>query len=222
MVKLNIMIKYYPANLAIGNKKCVVIGAGIVALRKVKRLLECGAHVLVIGERIIPQLRRLSEKKKIIFKNRRATLKDLEGSFLVVAATDDKKLNARVCAYCLKKNILVNVVDSPGECNFILPSVLRRGSLVISVSTDGISPALAKKIRQDIGKGFGCEYAKLLRLMKDIRPGALKKIKNSKIRNLFFQKIFQPQILDLLKKNKEKQARKKIGEYLLESQYAKR
>lgn len=211
-------MKYYPVNLSLENKKCVVLGAGIVALRKVKRLLECGARVCVIAEEIVPPLKGLLKQKKIIFKNKKANLNDLKGAFLVVAATNDRKLNARVCAYCLKKNILVNVVDSPGECNFILPSVLRRGNLAISVSTDGLSPALAKKIRRDIQQRFGFEYAKLLRLMKSVRPEALRKIKNPRIRNLFFQKIFQPKMLTLLKKNKLPQARKRIREYLKNAQ----
>ncbi|MDD5108592.1 MAG: bifunctional precorrin-2 dehydrogenase/sirohydrochlorin ferrochelatase [Candidatus Omnitrophica bacterium] len=204
------MIKYYPVNLALRNKKCVVIGAGQVAFRKAKRILEYGGRVWVIGEKIAPQLRRLVEKKGIVFKNKRADLKDLCGAFLVIAATGDRKLNARICAYCLRKNILVNVVDSPKDCNFILPSVLRRGSLTISVSTNGVSPALAKKIRQDIQQRFGSEYAKLLRLMKDIRPQALKEIKNPRIRNLLFKRMLQPEILSLLKKNKEQKARKRI------------
>jgi len=212
------MIKYYPLNVALKNKKCVVFGAGLVALRKVRRLLEYGAAVSVVAQEIAPQLKSLFEKKKIIFKNKAAGLKDLRGAFLVVAATNDRKLNARVSAYCLKKNILVNVVDSPKECNFILPSVFRRGSLAISVSTDGISPALAKKIRRDIQQRFGSEYAKLLRLMKEIRPLALKKIKNSRARNLFFEKIFQPEIMELLKKNKQEQAGKRIREYLKNAQ----
>ncbi len=212
------MVKYYPVNISLKNKKCVVLGAGIVALRKVKRLLECQAVVSVIAQEIVPQLKRLFEKKKIIFKNKKADLKDLKGAFLVVAATDDRKLNALVSAYCLKKNILVNVVDSVQECNFILPSVLRRGSLAISVSTDGVSPALAKKIRRDIQQRFGFEYAKLLSLMRKIRPEALKKISNLRARNRFFEKIFQPEILELFKKNKQQQANKRIREYLKNAQ----
>jgi len=212
------MVKYYPLSVSLKNKKCVVFGAGQVALRKVKRLLEYGAAVSVIGQEIVPQLKRLFEKKKIVFKNKRADLKDLKGAFLVVAATDDRKLNALVSAYCLKKNILVNVVDSPKECNFILPSVLRRGNLAISVSTDGLSPALAKKIRRDIQQRFGFEYAKLLRLMRKIRPEALKKIKNSRARNRLFEKIFQPEILTLFKKNKQQEAGKRIRGYLKNAQ----
>jgi len=206
-------MEYYPLNLSLKNKKCVVLGAGHVALRKVKRLLECGGRVLVVGQEILPELKNLLKKKKVIFKNKKASLKDLAGSFLVVSATDDRKLNALVSAYCLKRNILVNVVDSPKECNFILPSILRKGNLTISVSTDGVSPALAKKIRQDIQKRFGLEYAKLLHLIKDIRPAVLKKIKNPRARNIFWKKIFQPKTVALFKKSKL-QAKKRIGEYL--------
>lgn len=211
-------MKYYPINITLENKKCVVLGAGVVALRKIKRLLECGSRVSVVGEGILPQLKELLKKKKIIFKNKKASLNDLKGAYLVVAATNDRRLNALVSAYCLKKNILVNVVDSPKECSFILPAVLRRGNLAISVSTDGLSPALAKKIRRQLQKKFGLEYAKLLQLLKKIRPQALKKIKNLRQRNIFFQKIFRPEILVFLKKNKLVQARKKIGEYLKDAQ----
>jgi len=212
------MMKYYPLNLSLKNKKCVVLGAGQVALRKVKRLLECGAHVSVIGKEILPELKNLLKKKKIIFKNRKANLKDLVGAFLVVAATDDRKLNALISEYCFKRDILVNVVDSPKECNFILPSVLRRGNLTISVATDGVSPALAKKIRQDIQRLFGFEYAKLLSLMKTLRPEVLKKIKDPQARRRFFKKIFHPQILGLLKKNSRQQAKKLIRGYLKKAQ----
>ncbi|PIQ91183.1 MAG: siroheme synthase [Candidatus Omnitrophica bacterium CG11_big_fil_rev_8_21_14_0_20_41_12] len=211
-------MKYYPINITLENKKCVVLGAGIVALRKIKRLLECGSRVSVVAEEISPQLKELLKQKKNIFINKKASLNDLKGAYLVVAATNDRKLNALVSAYCLKKNILVNVVDSPGECSFILPAVFRRGNLAISVSTDGLSPALARKIRRELQKKFGFEYARLLQLLKKIRPQALKKIKNLRQRNIFFQKIFQPEILDFLKKNKLVQARKKIGEYLKDAQ----
>jgi precorrin-2 dehydrogenase/sirohydrochlorin ferrochelatase len=207
------MTKYYPANLVLENKICVVVGAGVVAARKVCRLLECGALVSVISPTIAPRLQRLAAKKKILFKNKEVELKDLSGAYLVIAATQDRKINAFVSACCRKKGILVNVVDSPQECNFILPAIVRRGSLTISISTDGISPALAKKIRQDLEKKFGAEYAKLLRILKEIRPEAIKKIKSARARNDFFQKLLQPGILALLKRNKENLAKIRIGKY---------
>lgn len=146
------MARYYPVNLLLENKKCVVLGAGKVAQRKVKRLLEYGAKVSVIGPEVTPGLKTLAEKKKIIFKKRKAFLRDLDDAYLAIVATDDRKLNSAASVYCRRKNIPVNVADMPRECSFILPSVLRRGNLTISVSTGGISPALAKKIRQELGR----------------------------------------------------------------------
>lgn len=189
-------------------------GAGIVAQRKVRRLLECGARVLVVSPEALPFLKTLAEKKKIIFRKRRVVLADLNGVYLAISATGDRKVNSLISSYCHRKGILVNIVDSPKECNFILPSVARRGNLTIAVSTDGISPALSKKIRRDLEGRFGPEYAKLLRLMAKLRPEVLRKIKNSKARKAFFQKAVQEDVLGLLKNNKELQAREKIRDIL--------
>lgn len=188
----------------------MVAGAGRVAERKVRRLLECGAQVLVVSPEITPFLKTLAEKRKIIFKKRCVNLTDLNGIYLAISATGDRKINSLISSYCHRKGILVNIVDSPKECNFILPSVARRGNLTITVSTDGMSPALSKKIRRDLEQRFGAEYAKLLRIMAKLRPEVLRKIKNSKARKAFFQKVIQADILNLLKKNKERQAREKI------------
>ncbi len=192
------------------NKKCLVAGAGIVAERKVKRLLECGARVLVVSPDITPSLKALAEKKKIIFRKRRVNLTDVKGAYLAISATGDRKINSLISSYCNSNGILVNVVDSPGECNFILPSVAKRGNLTITVSTGGISPALSKEIRRELEGRFGAEYAKLLRIMAKLRPEALRKIKNPRERKAFFQKAVQKDILGLLKVNKEQQAREKI------------
>lgn len=188
----------------------MVAGAGMVAQRKVRRLLECGARVSVVSPEIAPFLKTLAEKKKIILKKRRVNLTDLNGVYLAISATGDRKTNSLISSYCRRKGILVNVVDSPKECNFILPSVVRRGNLTVAVSTDGVSPALSKKIRLDLEGRFGAEYAKLLRLMAKLRPEVLRKIKNSRARKAFFQKAVQDDVLALLKKNKELQAREKI------------
>lgn len=208
------MAKYYPVNLVLENKKCVVIGAGIIAERKIKRLLECGARVLVVSPETTAGIKRLSATGKIILKNRKARINDLNKAYLVIAASSDREFNAAVSAYCHQQGILVNIVDSPRECNFILPSLVRRGALTISISTNGISPALSKKIRQDLESKFGSEYTKLLNLLKKIRPQALKGIKSPKLRKLFFQEIFQPEVLMLLKQNKESAVRRKINTYL--------
>ncbi len=185
------MASYYPVNLNLERKKCLVAGAGRVAQRKVRRLLECGAKVEVISPEIVPTLKALAKNKKIIYKNRRVSLRDLNGVYLVICATNDRKINSRLSSHCLKKGVLINVVDSPKECNFIVPSIVRRGALTIAISTDGISPALSKKIRRELEQRFGPEYAKLLRMMKKIRPAVLKSIKTPRSRKAFFQKLIQ-------------------------------
>lgn len=185
------MAKYYPVNLTLENKRCLVIGAGKVAERKVRRLLECGARVSVIGQAITPGLKALWKKKVIVFKKRKFAFKDLSGAYLVIAATADRETNSTISSYCLEKGILINVVDSPKESSFILPSVVRRGDLTISISTGGISPALARKIRMDLERRFGTGYAEFLRVMKVIRPRALKEIKDARKRKSFFKKALK-------------------------------
>lgn len=208
------MVGYYPVNLVLKNKKCLVIGAGEVAERKVRRLLECGARVLVVSPASTSALKAMADKGKIRLSTRKFNIRDLKGAYLVVAATADRKINSTVSSYCLKRNILVNVVDSPKESNLILPSIVRRGALTIAISTDGISPALSKKIRQDLEKTFGPEYAALLRIMKILRPQVMKKIKGLKSRRAFYKKALQDETLDLLKKNKTTQVMRKMKDIL--------
>lgn len=185
------MAKYYPVSLALENKKCLVAGAGKVAERKTRRLLECGASVSVVGEAITPGLNALWKKKKILFKNKKFGLSDLSGAYLVIAATDDRDINSAISSYCLGRGILINVVDSPKESSFILPSIVRKGDLTIAVSTEGISPALSRKIRMDLERKFGPEYARFLRVMKKLRPRMLKEIKDAKDRKSFFKKALK-------------------------------
>ncbi|MDP3790920.1 MAG: bifunctional precorrin-2 dehydrogenase/sirohydrochlorin ferrochelatase [Candidatus Omnitrophota bacterium] len=208
------MAKYYPINLCLKNKKCLVIGAGVVAERKIRRLLGSGALVSVVSPVSTPALKALWKKKKIVFKNRKFDLRDLSGAYMVIAATTDRSVNSAASSYCLKNNILVNVVDSPEECSFILPSVIRRGALTISISTDGVSPALSKKIRQDLDKVFGPEYADYLRIMKDLRPKVREKIKNMKSRKCFFKETLKGQIFDLLRQKKVRQVKIKLERIL--------
>jgi len=204
------MVNYYPLSLNLENKRCLVVGAGEVANRKVARLLDCGALVTVIAPELTAGLKALVEKKKITVKHRRVNLSDLSRAFLVISATSDRKINTLISAYCRRKGILVNVVDAPNECNFILPSILKKGDLSIAISTNGVSPALAKKIRQELEQKFGVEYMKLLRMLKAIRPEALRRIKDPQLRKAFFQKAIQADMLKLLKQNKEGRARLKL------------
>lgn len=188
-------MKYYPISLALRNRKCVVAGAGTVAERKARRLLECGARVLVIGRKATSGLEAMVSDGSITLRRRNVNLRDLKGADLVIAATSDRAVNSRISDYCRKNGILVNVVDSTRECSFILPSVVRRGDLTISVSTGGTSPALAKRIRQDLEKAFGAEYGAFLKTLKEMRPAILKNMKSAKDRKKFLKAILDDAVI---------------------------
>jgi siroheme synthase-like protein len=166
---------YYPIFLNLQGKKCVVVGGGAVALRKVKALSDCGADITVISPKPHVELCKLFERKAIRLLRRNYEPGDLKGAALSIAATDVKEINRKVAEASKKNGTLVNVVDDSEPSDFILPSSFRRGHLSVAVSTSGTSPALAKKIRVELEKNIGMEYATLLSLIAEIRSEVKKK-----------------------------------------------
>ena len=160
---------YFPVFLNVRRKKCVVIGGGQVAFRKVRTLLDCGASVTVISPVLHPDLSELANKKSIQVIRRSYKSGDLKGAFIVIAATDTKETNRKVAKEAGRVGALVNVVDDPEPSDFIVPSLLRRGDLTIAISTGGMSPALARKIRTRLEDSFGEEYALLVSLVEEVR-----------------------------------------------------
>ncbi|OGN91408.1 MAG: hypothetical protein A2Z75_05160 [Chloroflexi bacterium RBG_13_50_10] len=160
---------YYPILLHIQGKKCLVVGGGNVALRKVQTLLEHSANVEIVSPSFCPELKQLAEKRAVRAIHRDYKPEDLKDAFIVIAATDDAKTNEKVAAEARRLRILVNVVDDPNNSDFIVPSYFRRGDVIVAVSTSGRSPALARKIRSDLEKGFQAEYAKLALLADEVR-----------------------------------------------------
>jgi len=160
---------YYPLMLNLKGKKCVVVGGGHVALRKVKMLLDCGADITVVSPKPHLGMAKLSEKKAIRLIHRDYKVGDLTDATLAVASTDVKEINRTVAHEAKRLGILVNVVDDPRLSSFILPSFFRRGHLTIAVSSGGTSPALARKIRSNLEKSLGKEYATLLSLISEVR-----------------------------------------------------
>jgi precorrin-2 dehydrogenase/sirohydrochlorin ferrochelatase len=193
---------YFPINLLINNRRCTVIGGGNVAERKVVSLLEAGANVKVISPEITPKLKSLFESGEIDYIKRDYIYGDLKGSFLVFAATDNNLTNEKVFKESRDENILLNIVDDPERCDFIMPSIVRRGELLISISTSGNSPALSKKIREELEELFGEEYKIFLKLMGIIRKRLLKdKSKGSKERENIFKRIVYSDVLRYIKEN---------------------
>lgn len=192
---------HYPAFLDLRGKKAVVVGGGRVAERKVLSLLEAGAEVTVISPQVTPRLARQREKGRIRHLARNYRNGDLAGSLLVIAATDSPQVNARVSRDAPG---LVNVVDVPSECSFIVPSVIKRGPLTIAVSTSGVSPAFSKTLRKELEKLYGPGFSVYLRFLAKVRAMAVAGIADRKTRERFLKGLASPQILrDLREKGPE-------------------
>jgi len=160
---------YYPIFLDIREKKCVVVGGGEVALRKVKALVEHGARVEVVSPDLCAELDRMAEDGEVHVLRRDYAEGDLAGAVLVVAATNDGDLNAKVAEEAKTAGALINAVDDPEHCDFIVPSYLRRGDITIAISTGGRSPALARKIRTELERQLTTEYASLTTVVGEVR-----------------------------------------------------
>ncbi|MBU1487568.1 bifunctional precorrin-2 dehydrogenase/sirohydrochlorin ferrochelatase [bacterium] len=204
------MSNYYPVELNLEGKKCLVVGGGEVAERKVDSLLSCGADVRVVAPSLTTRLKGYAASQEISHVRREYKTKDIEGAFLVIGATDDERTNKKIAGDAIRSNLLVNVADSPGLCNFIVPATMRRGKLAISVSTGGDSPALAKKIREDLENMYTCEYAALTELLGNLRLRILKKIKDGNGRKLFWQRLVESDILELIKTGQDEEIERRI------------
>ncbi len=197
---------YYPVSLNIKGRKCVVVGGGEVARRKVKTLMEHGATITVISPELGPGLVQLAEHGEIEALNREYQTGDLKDSFIVIAATDDSNTNRQIVREAGERAVLVNVVDDAQNSDFIVPSFLRRGDITIAVSTAGCSPALARKIRTGLEKNFGEEYAALAQLLNEMRA-ELKK-KGITVGGDDWQKALDlDQLIELLRKGEREKAR---------------
>jgi len=160
------MPRYYPVFLDLAGKPCVVVGGGAVAWRKAKALVDCGAHVTVISPKTVPLLKHLAQQRRLRWVRRRFHLRDVQGAFVVVVATDDQVVNHRVFCEARRWHRLVNVVDQPALCSFIVPSVVRRGALTIAISTSGVSPALSRWMRLDMTARYGPWVSRVLSRMR--------------------------------------------------------
>ena len=195
-------MKYYPLHLDINNRKVLVVGGGGVGTRKVRTLLACGARVTVVSLEASRQLNDLATSGEIKLEERSYQSNDLSGMFLVIGATNDEELNRRISSDADRLNTLCNIADRPEVCNFILPSIVHRDDLVITISTSGKSPALAKKLRKALENQFGEEYGQLLRLMGAIRKKLLQQAHEPEAHKPIFEQLLNSDLLGMLQENK--------------------
>jgi len=159
----------YPVVLDLGGRPVLVVGGGAVAERKVEGLRAACASITVVSPRVSARLAKMADDGDIRVRRRAYRRSDLRGVAIVFAATDDRNVNAAVAADSRRRRIWVNAADDPDHCDFILPSVLRRGSLLVSVTTGGRSPALARIVREELERLLGSDYALLTDLAGDVR-----------------------------------------------------
>ena len=187
---------YYPAFLNLKGKKTVVIGGGKVAERKILVLLKTGANITVISPEITKRIAREKLRGSLKHIPRQYRKGDVKNTFLVIAATDSEEINKKVSE---EAPCLVNVVDIPSLCNFIVPSVIQRGLLTIAVSTSGVSPALSKSIRLELERLYGPEFREYLQLVEKVRKKAIEKIPDKQQRTRFLKSIATEEVIRKLR-----------------------
>lgn len=204
-------VPYYPINLQISHQPCVVVGGGSVAERKVMGLLAAGGMVTVLSPYLTNNLAVLLEEKKITHIARTYQQGDVKGYFIVICATDNKLVNQLAAAEGRSLGSLVNVADAPELGNFSVPSQISHGDLLLTISTGGKSPALAKKLREQLEEQYGPEYGIYLELVAKARAQIRRQLSTAKEREAFWRETLDQEVIILLKAGKIKEAEAKIN-----------
>jgi len=192
---------FYIACLRLKGRRALVVGGGDVGLEKVEGLLVCDASVTLVAPQAHPELVQYALEGSIRWERREFEPTDLEGCLIAIAATSDTDVNIRVFEEAERRSMLVNVVDVPPLCNFILPAIVRTGPLAIAISTAGASPALAKRMKREVSDLFGEPYAILAVLLNDARGWAKATLATYQDRKEFFEGIVNgdPDPIELLR-----------------------
>jgi len=203
-------MKYFPVFLDLKEKRCIVVGGGAVAERKVKNLLKAGARVKVISPELTAPLSRLRDEKKISHLSRSYRRKDLEGALLAIAATNDRTINERVFREATANRIPVNVVDDPAHSSFIVPSIVHKKDLLVAVSTSGRSPALARLLRQKLEREIGPEYPRFLSLLGRVRKKVLSRGLGQRENQRIFRRLVKDDLLPLIRGKKRREVNQRL------------
>jgi precorrin-2 dehydrogenase/sirohydrochlorin ferrochelatase len=198
----------YPVTLDVRGRLCVVVGGGNVAARKVESLLEAGARVRLVAPELCAALEGLAADGTIEHRKRPYAPEDLDGAFLAISATDDRATNEQVSRDATARGLLVNVVDVPELCTFQVPASIRRGSLLITISTGGKSPALSRRIREQLDATFGEEYAAFLDLLGELRRHVMNSIASQSERQRVWEAILDSDAVALIREGRADEARR--------------
>ncbi len=190
----------YPIVLALAGRSAVVAGGGKVAFRKARALADAGADVRVVAPEFAPEF---AEDERLECVAEGYDAKHVAGATVVIAATDDEAVNARVAADAREAGVLVNVVDRPALCDFLVPSQVARGDLLIAISTGGAAPSLARRLRERLEAQFGPEYEVLLAALRDVRERVKSQDLPPDVRRRIFQRLTEDDILAAARKGKD-------------------
>ncbi|HHY73946.1 MAG TPA: NAD(P)-binding protein [Bacillus bacterium] len=213
------MMSIYPIMLNLENKHCVVVGGGTVATRKIMSLLQAKANVTVVSPECSAEIKVWSKANQLYLKEKEFENGDVENAFLVIAATNSTKINKHVYE-AVSSQQLINIVDQPELCNFIVPTVLNRGKLSIAISTSGGSPSLAQKIKHDLEKAYDHSYEQYIDFLDETRKEIIAKIDDSNLKYILLKHLLDPIYLDLTRQGKYSERRKYFEDYVRKEGYS--
>jgi precorrin-2 dehydrogenase/sirohydrochlorin ferrochelatase len=203
-------LELYPIFLNLKDKKCLVVGGGKVAERKVVALARCGAQIHIISPQLTAPLQDMAERGLVGYRRGYYQTADLADTFLVISATDDDATNQAVASDCMKRNIMVNVVDDPPRCNFFVPSVVHRGSLKLAISTGGHSPRLAKFIRRRLEQDFGPAFAEFNDFLVSVRSRIQKQVADPARREQILKSLVDETTFAMVKHGDLQKAKERV------------
>lgn len=200
----------FPIFLNIKGRSCLVIGGGAVAERKVRNLLECQARIIMVSPQAARSLEELAEKGELEWRRRNYSPDDLDGVFLVFIATDNPAVNRQVMEHCQEKGIMFNAADDPPNCDFFVPSVIRRKSLSIAISTGGKSPLMARRLREQLEEQIPAEYGQWVEMMGKLRDYIQNRVEDTHLRQRLYRYLIEPDMWECIKNGQEEIIRERI------------
>ena len=200
----------YPVNLRLEGRRCLVVGGGGVAERKVDSLLQAGALVTVISPILTPALEMRAVRAEIDWLQREFAAGDLRSAFVVIGATNDTEVNAAVAAEARQIGALVNIVDTPALCDFTVPAQVQRGDLLLTVSTNGKSPVMSRRIREELEELYGPEYGQFLVLASRLREDIKQRLASPGERELFWRQALDREIISFLRQGMLEEAEERL------------
>jgi siroheme synthase-like protein len=202
---------YYPIYIDIENRDVVIIGGGNVCARKAETMMKYGARVTVVSPELTDEIEQWGRDGRLTIKRKHYEEGDVDGANMVIASTDDQRVNEQIAADCRRRRIPVNVVDVTPLCEFIVPAIIETGSIQIAVSTGGKSPALARTLKEDLQRLIGPEYAEVNDLMGSLRDSAKAVLPTDVDRKRFFDGIIARGILAMLREGRRAEAYETIA-----------